>query len=143
MVNRVNGGVLNNESLTGNLDFVTVQTVIELAEGDFGDVASATRNLIRLVEKVSLHAQPVVVAVSSEAVDLSDAPTAAVYGFGTDYTAAGTDVYTVKMVIEHTNSATDLAETINGAVAPFGGVATFDTADAAAKNTTVTITSIL
>ena len=154
MTTKVNGGVASKETLTGNMDFFTVHTVAALAEGAWGATATATRNLIKLVEAISTGAQPVLVSLSSASVDLSDAPTAAEYGFGTNYDDAGTTVYTLKFAIEHTGAlgaiddaddvavAGSLANRLDGVVLPFGPV-TLDLDGAATKNVTVKAFAVL
>jgi hypothetical protein len=155
MTDRVNGGIATKETLTGNMDFVTIHTVAAIAEGAYGSTNTATRNLIRLVETISLGAQPVLTSVKSEEVDLSDADIRAVYGLGTDYDQDDTTVYTLKFAVEHTGAVDDLATTLDGLAMPFTtagvpitGPATrsiteLDTDSATAKNTSVAKFDIL
>jgi hypothetical protein len=154
MTTRVNGGIGSKETLTGNMDFFTVHTVAAIEEGAWGATASATRNLIKMVEAVATGAQPVLVSVSEAVVDLSVAGNRTEYGFGTGFNQAGTTVYTLKFAIEHTGAlgsvadADDpavvgsLANRLDGVVLPFGPV-TLDLDGAATKNTTVKAFAVL
>jgi hypothetical protein len=154
MTTRVNGGIGSKETLTGNMDFFTVHTVAALEEGAWGSTASATRNLIKMVEAIATGAQPVLVSVSEAEVDLSVAGNRTEYGFGTGFNQAETTVYTLKFAIEHTGalgSVTDaanaavvgsLANRLNGLALPFGPV-TLDAAGAATKNVTVKAFAVL
>lgn len=161
MVQRVNGGFVAGERLTGNMDFFTVHVLAELEEGAWGAENSATRNLVKLVEAVSTGAQPILTSLTSAEVDLSDAPTATAYGFGSAFDSAGTTVYTLKFAVEHTGAlgseidADDatkpysLAARLNGVVLPFETevsgetVNVLDTADAVTKNVTIKAFSLL
>lgn len=107
MTDRVHGGVLNGETLTGDMDFFTVHTLIALEEGDWTATNNESRNLDVMTRAISLGAQPVLVSVSEAEVDLSDAPTATEYDFGTDYNQAATTVYTYKFAIEHRGALGD------------------------------------
>lgn len=161
MVQKVHGKVTSGETLTGNNDFFTVYTVADLEEGDFGTTASGTQNLVRMVEAISIGAQPVMVSVSEEVVDLSVSANATKYGLGTNFNQAATTVYTFKFAIEHTGAFGAIADaddaTVQGTVAnildglqlpfttvgvPITGPATedvsaFDAADPASKNVAV------
>lgn len=154
MTDRVNGGIGSKETLTGNMDFFTVHTLAAIEEGAWGTTASATRNLIKLIEVIATGAQPVLVSVSEAVVDLSDPDVAAEYEFGADFDSAATTVYTLKFAIEHTGAlgliadAADaavvgsLANRLNGVVLPFGPV-TLDTVDADEKNVTIRAFAVL
>lgn len=155
MTDRVNGGIGSKETLTGNMDFFTVHTVAALEEGAWGTTASATRNLIKLIEAVSTGAQPVLVSVSNAVVDLSNAGNRTEFGFGTGFDQAGTAVSTLKFAIEHTGAlgtvanADDadvvgsLANRLNGLAMPFGSVTALDAKGAATKNVTVKAFAVL
>lgn len=137
MANRVSGGVFSNETLTGNLDFFTLTTVVEVAEGNWGDTESATRNLITLINAISLRAQPIMVSVSVD----EDASVTGL-GFGTGITGTA-DVATIKFAIEHTTAADEIAAELDGVALPFGSIEAIDTQDAATKNTVVVKSEIL
>jgi hypothetical protein len=117
MTTRVNGGIGSKETLTGNMDFFTVHTVAAIEEGAYGSANSAKRNLIRMVEAVSMGAQPVLVSVSSAVVDLSVAGNRTIYGLGTNFNQAATTVFTLKFAIEHTDAFGTLAQAVDAAVA--------------------------
>ena len=163
---RRHGGIASKETLTGDMDFFTVHTVAALEEGAWGEDNSATRNLIRLIETIALGAQPVLVSVSEEEVDLTDAGTRAVFGFGTSFNQDETTVYTLKFAIEHTGAlgtvgtaddvsvARSLAARIDGLALPFetagvpaqGGavaISALDADDAATKNVTIKAFAVL
>jgi hypothetical protein len=155
MTDKVNGGIGSKETLTGDMDFFTIHTVAALEEGAYGAVNSATRNLIRLVETISLGAQPVLVSVTEAVVDLSVAGNRAIYGLGSGFDQAGTTVYTMKFAIEHTGAFGSLAEAVDVAVPqslakkleglamPFGSVAALNVSSATAANTSVTAFAVL
>lgn len=155
MTDRVNGGVATKETLTGNMDFVTIHTVAALDEGAYGATNSATRNLIRLVETISLGAQPVLTSVKETEVDLSVSANATLYGLGTDFNQAATTVYTLKFAVEHTGAVDNLATDLQGLAMPFTtagvpitgpatrSITALETASASAKNTSVAKFDIL
>lgn len=167
MVDRVHGKILSGETLTGNNDFFTIHTVASLEEGDFGATASGATNLVRMVEAISTGAQPVLVSVNSEVVDLTVAANRTTYGLGTNFNQASTTVYTFKFAIEHTGALGSVADaddtTVTGSLAsildglglpftttgvPITGpstvdVDTLDADDAAAKNVTVKAFAVL
>lgn len=161
MVQRVNGGFVAGERLTGNMDFFTVHVLAELEEGAWGAEESATRNLIKLVEAISTGAQPILTSLTSEVVDLSVSANATFYGFGSTFDEAGTTVYTLKFAVEHTGvfgsevEAADstvsysLAARLNGVVLPFETTVTgetvnvLNTAAGAGKNVTIKAFSLL
>ncbi len=154
MTTRINGGIGSKETLTGNMDFFTVHTLAPIEEGAWGATASATRNLIKLVEVISTGAQPVLVSVSEEEVDLSVSGNRAIYGFGSSFNQDETMIYTIKFAIEHTGAlgliadaddatvAGTLANRLNGVVLPFGPV-TLDAVGATTKNVTVKAFEVL
>jgi hypothetical protein len=154
MTVRVNGGIGSKETLTGNMDFFTVHTVVPVAEGAWGETVTATRNLIKLFEVFATGAQPVLVSVSEAEVDLTIAGNRTEYGLGTNFNQDETTIYTIKFAIEHTgalgtvadaDNATvvgSLANRLNGVVLPFGP-ATLDLTGAATKNVTVKAFAVL
>jgi len=163
---RKNGGIGSKETLTGDMDFFTVHTVAALEEGAYGAVNSAKRNLIRMIETISLGAQPVLVSVSEEEVDLSVAGNRTTYGLGASFDQAATTVYTLKFAVEHTGSLGSIADAddvtverslaarLTGTVMPFAttvpitgpdttSVTSLDAADGALKNVTVKAFAVL
>lgn len=145
------GSFGSGETLTGNLDFFVVHTVVDIAEGDMTDIPSAVNNLGVLIQAISTGAQPIIVAVKTAVVDLSDATIAAAYGLGTDFVDAATQVHTLRFAIEHTETFGDLADAgdvtkpislaarIQGLPTPFvsNSIEKFELADAAKKNVSV------
>lgn len=167
MTDKVNGGVATKETLTGDMDFFVVHTVVALTEGAYGSTASATRNLVKFMETVSTGAQPVLVSVTSGVRDLSDSGQRTIYGLGTDFNQASTTVYTVKFAIEHAGALLTGSDANNGALVgslaykfdgapvpfpttavPITGPATrtesaWETTSASARNLSVTHYSVL
>lgn len=98
MTQKVNGTTFPGESLTGNMDFFTVRTTVDIrATGSLAD--SSQKNLDKLVETISLRAQPTLmsgVSVSSETAPIADLPGAGSTG--------SVNVYTFKFAIEHTQA---------------------------------------
>lgn len=119
MTQKVHGVSFPGQHLTGGLNYYTVRTVLDIrpsADKDLNDAAQ--KRLNKLVETISLRAQPVIMGKVVESVeakaDITDLP--AVAGMsGTDVT-----VYTLKFAIEHNlawevegNNPT-LAESLDG-----------------------------
>lgn len=121
MTDRVNGGIGAKEALTGDMEFFTINTVNTLEEGAWGASNSGKRNLIKLVEALSMGAQPVLVSVTSAVVDLSVAGTRTFYGLGSNFNQASTTVYTFKFAVEHSGvwgAVSDADDsTVSGSVA--------------------------
>jgi hypothetical protein len=163
---RRHGGIASKETLSGDMDFFTVHTVAALEEGAYGAVNSATRNLIRLIETIALGAQPVLVSVSEEEVDLTVAGNRTLFGLGTNFNQDETTVYTLKFAVEHTGAlgtvataddvsvARSLAARLDGLELPFetagvpaqGGavaISTLDADGAATKNVTIKAFAVL
>lgn len=167
MTDRVYGGVTSKETLTGDMNFFVVHTTVSMAEGDYGASATNKRNLYKFMETVALGAQPVIVSVTSAAVDLSVSGNRTLYGLGTDYNQAATNVFTIKFAIEHDGAlgtsstaanpavAGSLASLLDGvavpaptAAVPITGPATrtestFETSSASAKNVAITFYAVL
>ena len=147
------------ENLTGDLDFFTIYTVLDFAEGAY--VAdTATHNFDILVKAISTGAQPVLQSLSSETVDLSVAGNRTKYGLGTNFNGAGTVVRTYRFAIEHTGAlgtsttaanaavAGSLASRVEGLVLPKditvgSAIDTIDTTGAATKNFAINLFSTL
>lgn len=111
MVEKINGNVASGESLTGNMNWFTIRTTLDItATGNIADAAQ--KRLNKLVEIISLRAQPVIkgrIIVTSETAPVSDLPVTA--------SASGAvSVYTFKFAIEHDKAwdAEELAESLNG-----------------------------
>jgi len=110
-VQKINGTVFADQSLTGGLNYFTVRTTLDItADGVVSD-ANQTR-LDKLVETISTRAQPVIigaVTTTSEAAPVADLPVSASQ-------AGSVTVYNFRFAIEH-NLAWDaeaLAEAFNG-----------------------------
>lgn len=113
MVEKVNGFTKPGyESLTGNLDFFTVRTLVNIlptgsttpgADGNVVGDATTQEALDMLIETVSTRAQPVImsdVEVSVEAVSsIVDLPATAGEGATSD-----DNVFVLKFAIEHTEA---------------------------------------
>jgi hypothetical protein len=112
MVEKVHGHVFAGEKLTGNMDFFTVRTLVDIRVT--GNPANASQHsLDKLVETINLRAQPVIlsdVTVTSETGPIADLPAAG--------TGATVSVYTFKFAIEHTRAwgedGEDLALALDG-----------------------------
>lgn len=78
--NQVNGKVLSGEHLTGNLQFYSVTTSIDITP------VSGQANLNKLIEVISLNGQPVIMGA-----------------------VTGTGPYSLKFAIEHAGSWADAA----------------------------------
>jgi hypothetical protein len=82
MVDKVNGHVLAGESLTGNIDFFTLTTSVNILASDNGGNPASQARLDKLVEVISLRGQPIIM--------------------GTPFTASSN--YVFKFAIEHTGA---------------------------------------
>lgn len=113
MVERVNGTVKPNQSLTGGLNFFTVRTTLDIRYSATGDLSNeAQKRLNKLVEVISTRAQPVIigdVAVSTETAPIADLPVTA-------SSTGDVTVYALNFSIEHNLAweAEALAEVLNG-----------------------------
>lgn len=111
-IDRFNGGVFTGEALTGDIDFFTVHTVVDIGDGDSTvDTAdpSGADNLYVLANFIGNRTGMVMTSVTSEEVDLSDAGVRAQFGFTQagdpgDYDQDNTTVYTLKFATEHTRA---------------------------------------
>lgn len=110
MVDKVNGSVKPGESVSGDWDWFTVRTTMDItATGALADASQ--RRLNKLVEVISLRAQPVIlggVSVAEETAPIADLPVSG---------SSGTvDVYTIKFAIEHAGAIDEvlMGETLNG-----------------------------
>jgi len=101
MTDKVNGFTQTGwEALTGNMDFFTVRTIVDirtLADGD----ATSQGNLDTLVETIAMRAAPVISSDVSITAENDPADLPALGGAG--------DVYTFKFAVEHTEAwSTDM-----------------------------------
>ena len=124
---KVHGTSFPREFLTGRMDFFTVRTTVDLTlddpqptdefwEGQGADPADVSQQRFdRLVETVSLRAQPVIlgeVLVETETAPVSDLPSTQSLSTGASVT-----VYTVRFGIEHQGAwedAESLAAALDG-----------------------------
>lgn len=142
MTAKINGTVSPDQFLTGNLNFYTVRTTLDIrpsATRDINDEAQV--RLDKLVETISMRAQPIImggVTVSTEQKStVTDLP--AVAGMsGTTVT-----VYTVRFAVEHNmiwevnGGNPTLAESLNGVA---GFVFDYPTTD---NNVAVSLNTLL
>lgn len=106
---RVHGHVSSKSIIVPSMNFFTIYTLNQIdSSSDYQvngqtdlDVPNPGRNTERFVKVFSQAAVPVIITVSDPVVvDLSDAPTAAFYGFGSDFVLAATTVYAIKFASE-------------------------------------------
>lgn len=149
---RENGGIFAGQKVTGSLEFVTIYSLVELAEGNVnaGDdhATTAADNLNELALVLTSVAQPVIMNLQKiEGADAGD------YEFGTGATV--NDVYAYRFSIEHAfafagnekavgeievaDEEAAINALIDGLKAKFGDV-DFNTSDAANKNTYAKVT---
>lgn len=113
---QVNGVSFPAEFLTKNMDFFTLRTTLDITpDGNEDPTDTAQQRLDKVVETVSLRAQPIIlgeIVSEGETGPVSDLPATAGLGTGTSVT-----VYTLRFAIEHADawpSADDLASALNG-----------------------------
>lgn len=100
MTQKVNGVSFPGQHLTGGLNYYTVRTLLDIrpsADKDINDAAQ--KRLNKLVETISLRAQPVIMGKVVESVeakaDITDLPAVAALPDG------NVTVYVLKFAIEH------------------------------------------
>lgn len=142
MVDKINGVVSPDQFLTGDLNFYTVRTTLDIRPSATKDIKDeAQHRLDKLVETISTRAQPIImgaVKMTMEAKSsIADLPSAAA--------VSGTEVavYTVRFAVEHnltwevTGNNPTLAETLNGVA---GFVFDYPTTE---NNVSVTLATLL
>lgn len=119
MTQKINGVAFPGQHLTGGLNYYTIRTTLDIRPSASHDIADAAQaRLNKLVETISLRAQPVIMGTVKESVEqksaITDLPVVAGMS-GTTVT-----VYTFKFAIEHNlawevdgNNPT-LAESLDG-----------------------------
>lgn len=138
-MDKIHGGVASGESVTKDMQFVTVKTLVPLEEGNVNTgTPTAKDNLERLVQFLQQRGQHVLRSLTSEVV----ADPSAV-GFGTDFAVPAT-VYTYSFAVEHASSMTaaQIADAIDGLKVAAVGV-DFDTSSVTLKNTLVSKREVL
>ena len=108
MVDKVHGTSFPGEHLTGNMDFFTVYTTVNITPSASADPAAASQvALDKLVETISMRAQPVIMGgvVTNVGTDPGSVPA---------YVSGNT--YTFRFAVEHTKavSTTELGSMLNG-----------------------------
>jgi hypothetical protein len=108
MVTKVHGTSFPGEHLTGNMDFFTVDTLVDIRPSAEGNPAATSQiALDRLVEVISTRAQPILLGgiVVNTGANPGNVPA---------YVSGNT--YTVKFAVEHANAVdvVELQETLNG-----------------------------
>lgn len=113
---KVNGTSFPKEFLTKNMDFFTVRTTQDITVDGSNDPADVSQQrLDKLVETISLRAQPVIlgeVVVETETAPVSDLPETQSLSTGDSVT-----VYTIRFATEHRaawEDADTLAEALDG-----------------------------
>lgn len=100
MASKVNGTTVSAESLSGDLDFFTVQTLVQISST--GAITDAPQiRFDKLVEKIQLRAQPVVLSA------VATRTAAASEFLGTNLTSGGETVYYFKFAVEHSDVWTE------------------------------------
>lgn len=138
---KTNGGVASGESLTMDMQFFQVATMVALQEGNVNtETPTAKDNFERLVQFLSQWGQPVIRSLTAVA---NVARPDQTYGMGTNYNRAAT-VYVYQFAVEHATVATvtAMATALEGLKAAHGGV-DFLTAGADVKNTVITKREVL
>lgn len=112
MVEKVNGMVSSDQALTGGLNYYTVRTTLDIRPTGVLSDASQKR-LDKLVETISLRAQPVILSAVATTTETSPADIPSASG--------SVSVYTLKFAIEHNRAwemggspNPSLAETLDG-----------------------------
>lgn len=109
MTTKVNGVATSAESLTGNLDFFTVQTLVEI-KSDGTITEDAQKRFDKLVETINLRGQPVVLSgVGTRIAEAGEF-------LGTNATAGGETVYFFKFAVEHSGLWVEAGNTDEKAV---------------------------
>lgn len=130
------GGVFSGESLTKEMQFYQLATMVALSEGNVNSATpTAKDNLDRLTQFLAQFGQHVIRSLRVVA-DVADPN--ATYGMGTGFQAQA-DVYVYQFAVEQASSASvdAIVNALDGLKAPFGGVH-FDTKDVVTKNTVIT-----
>lgn len=114
MTEKVHGAAFAGQALTGGLNFYSVRTTLDIkATGVLSD--ESQKRLDKLVETISLRAQPVIMSAIVESAETDPADIPAAIGEGE------VTVYTLRFAVEHNkvwelgNSPdATLAESLNG-----------------------------
>ena len=131
MVQKINGTTLAGQFLTGGLNFYKVRTTLNiLPTGDLSDESQA--RLDKLVEAISLRAQPVILSGVTSASETNPSDL-----------ASGGMVYTLSFAIEH-NMAWEVQGSANPTLAEtLDGVAGFEYDGISAGNVSVALVESL
>ena len=136
MTQKVHGTVAAGQALTGGLNFYTVRTSLDIRATGAIDDASQKR-LDKLVETISLRAQPVILSAVTTTTETSPADLPGATGSVT--------VYTLKFAIEH-NQAWEMQDSKNPSLGEtLDGIEGFvyDIATTTANNVSVTLVETL
>ena len=114
MVTKVHGVAGSGESLTGNIDFYTVRTLLDITTDPNADPSDVSQDRLDfLIESISMRAQPIIIGAISQSTETVTA--------GYDLPAAGPTgttgvVDTIKFACEHHGavSALELLSLLNG-----------------------------
>lgn len=93
------------ENLTGNIEFFTALTLVDISDTGISDPAGGTpyeqaQNLNSLLQCIGLRSQPIMTSVESlEDQDMAD------FSFGTDHTGTN-NVWVLKFATEHLGAVT-------------------------------------
>ena len=132
MTEKVNGMVAAGQHLTGGLNFYKVRTTLDIsATGVISD--ESQKRLDKLVEAISLRAQPVIMSAVTVATEAAP----------TDLVGTNVPVYTLSFAIEH-NKAWEVAGSPNPTLAEtLDGVMGFEFDGIAAGNVAVALVETL
>jgi len=103
MTTKINGTGRSGEHITGDIEYFTAYTLVDITDSGITDPRSAdvtgynqAQNLNVLLQLVSLRAQPIIVSISRrENQDLAD------YSFGSNFVNASATLWIVKFATEY------------------------------------------